>query len=173
MAADIPVVELDGVVHAVSAAHVVQAIERADAAGSPLLVLRLEVASHGLLTAGGIVAMVLGASMLVDAPTPEMRIALSALLPAVIAVALGTFALVRMVIRAQRRTATTGVEGLQGRTALAETDLALQGWVRIQGERWSAESQSPVRAGEAVHVVSVSGLLLRVRPRGPGATANE
>ncbi len=30
--AEVPVVELDGVVHAVSAAHVVQAIERADAA---------------------------------------------------------------------------------------------------------------------------------------------
>ena len=31
--ADIPVVELDGVVHAVTAAHVTQAIDRADAAG--------------------------------------------------------------------------------------------------------------------------------------------
>ena len=40
--ADIPVVELDGVVHAVSAAHVVQAIERADAAGAPLVVLRID-----------------------------------------------------------------------------------------------------------------------------------
>ena len=34
--AEIPIVELDGVVHAVSAAHVVQAIERADAEGAPL-----------------------------------------------------------------------------------------------------------------------------------------
>jgi membrane-bound serine protease (ClpP class) len=40
--ADIPVVELQGVVHAVTAGHVVQAIERADAAGAPLLVLRLD-----------------------------------------------------------------------------------------------------------------------------------
>jgi membrane-bound serine protease (ClpP class) len=42
VAADIPVVELDGVVHAVTAAHVVQAIEKADAAGAPLLILRLD-----------------------------------------------------------------------------------------------------------------------------------
>ena len=41
-AAEIPVVELDGVVHAVTAAHVVQAIEEADAAGAPLLILRLD-----------------------------------------------------------------------------------------------------------------------------------
>ena len=42
VAAEIPVVELDGVVHAITAAHVVQAIEDADAAGAPLLILRLD-----------------------------------------------------------------------------------------------------------------------------------
>lgn len=40
--AGIPVVELEGVVHAVSASHVVQAIDRADAQGAPLVVLRLD-----------------------------------------------------------------------------------------------------------------------------------
>jgi membrane-bound ClpP family serine protease len=40
--ADIPVVELTGVVHAISAAHVVSALERAATAGAPLVVLRLD-----------------------------------------------------------------------------------------------------------------------------------
>jgi len=40
--ADIPVVELTGVVHAVSAAHVTAAIDQADAAHAPLLVLRMD-----------------------------------------------------------------------------------------------------------------------------------
>src|SRR4029453_15756055 len=40
--ADVPVVELTGVVHAISAAHVVSALERAAAAGAPLVVLRLD-----------------------------------------------------------------------------------------------------------------------------------
>jgi len=40
--ADIPVVELEGVVQPVSAAYVVGAIDRADASGAPLLVLRLD-----------------------------------------------------------------------------------------------------------------------------------
>ena len=40
--ADIPVVDLDGVVHAVTAGHVVRAIDRADAERAPLLVLRLD-----------------------------------------------------------------------------------------------------------------------------------
>src|SRR5688572_18310906 len=40
--AEIPVVELDGIVHAVSARHVVSAIDAADASGAPLLVLKLD-----------------------------------------------------------------------------------------------------------------------------------
>ncbi|HEX9185913.1 MAG TPA: nodulation protein NfeD, partial [Vicinamibacteria bacterium] len=40
--AEIPVVELDGVVHAVTASHVVQAIEKADAAKAPLVVIRMD-----------------------------------------------------------------------------------------------------------------------------------
>ncbi len=41
-ATEIPVVELEGVVHAVSAHHVVSALDRADAEGAPLVVLRLD-----------------------------------------------------------------------------------------------------------------------------------
>src|SRR4051812_45950627 len=40
--ADIPVVELTGVVHAISAAHVKSALDRAAAAHAPLVVLRLD-----------------------------------------------------------------------------------------------------------------------------------
>jgi membrane-bound serine protease (ClpP class) len=40
--ADIPVVDLDGVVHAISAGHVVAAIDQADASGAPLVVIRLD-----------------------------------------------------------------------------------------------------------------------------------
>src|SRR5687768_3117435 len=40
--ADIPVVELDGIVQPISARHIVSAIAAADAAGAPLVVLRLD-----------------------------------------------------------------------------------------------------------------------------------
>ena len=40
--ADIPVVDLEGPVHAVSAKHIVSAIDRADQAGAPLIVIRLD-----------------------------------------------------------------------------------------------------------------------------------
>jgi membrane-bound serine protease (ClpP class) len=138
-----------------------------------LFAAEVKVVSHGLLAAGGIVALVLGATMLVDSPAPEMRVPLTTLLPAVLVVALGSLALLRLVIRAQRRTATTGTEGLLGRGALAVTDLAPRGFVRIQGEDWIAEAEGgDLRAGEAVVVVAVTGLLMRVRAADGGAAAN-
>ena len=39
-----------------------------------LFVLEAKFASHGILGAGGAVAMVLGAVMLIDSPLPELRI---------------------------------------------------------------------------------------------------
>ncbi len=39
-----------------------------------LFVLEVKFTSHGVLGAGGAVAMVLGAVMLVDSPVPELRI---------------------------------------------------------------------------------------------------
>ncbi len=128
-----------------------------------LFAAEVKVASYGLLTAGGIVAMILGAMMLVDAPIPEMRISLATLLPAAAAMAAWTIMLVRLVVQSQRRAATTGEAGMLGRTALAETDLDPAGWVLVQGERWRALADSKVAAGEEARVTRVEGLTLRVR----------
>jgi membrane-bound serine protease (ClpP class) len=128
-----------------------------------LFVAEVKVASYGLLTVGGIVAMILGAMMLVDAPVPEMRVPLRTLVPGAVAMAAFTVALVRLVIRAQRMRATTGPEGMVGQAGLAETALEPEGWVVVQGERWRARAEEAVKAGEAVKVVAMEGLRLRVR----------
>ena len=128
-----------------------------------LFAAEVKVTSYGLLTSGGIVAMILGAMMLVDAPIPEMRISLTTLLPAAAAMAAWTIMLVRLVVQSQGRAATTGEAGMLGRTALAETDLDPAGWVLVQGERWRALADSKVAAGEEARVTRVEGLTLRVR----------
>jgi membrane-bound serine protease (ClpP class) len=129
-----------------------------------LFVAEVKVTSYGLLTVAGITSMILGAMMLVDAPIPEMRLSFWTLLPAAIVMAVGTIALVRMVVGAQRLKATTGAEGMVGASGKAETDLRPSGWVRVQGERWGAQAESPpIEAGSPVTVVSVEGLQLRVR----------
>ena len=54
-----------------------------------LFVAEVKVASYGLLTVGGMVAMILGAMMLVDSPLPELRVNPWKLLPAVLVMARG------------------------------------------------------------------------------------
>jgi membrane-bound serine protease (ClpP class) len=128
-----------------------------------LFVAEAKVASYGLLTVGGIVAMILGAMMLVDSPAPEMRVPLSTLVPAVLAMAVGTALLVRLVLQAQRRRPVTGEAGLIGRRGVADTDLKPEGWVKVAGERWRGRAETEVSTGEAVTVVGVDGLTVRVR----------
>jgi membrane-bound serine protease (ClpP class) len=128
-----------------------------------LFVAEVKVASYGLLTLGGLVAMILGAMMLVDAPGPEWRVPLRLLLPAAVVTAAGSVLLVRLVIRAQRRKPVTGREGLLGRAGLADGDLAPEGWVRVMGERWRGIAEGEVKSGERVVVVGMDGLVLRVR----------
>jgi membrane-bound serine protease (ClpP class) len=123
----------------------------------------VKVASYGLLTVGGIAAMILGAMMLVDAPAPEMQVPLRVLVPVAVVMAAGTILLVRLVVAAQRRRPVTGSEGLVGRVAIADTDLRPDGWVLVGGERWRAVADADVASGEPVKVVGVDGLTLRVR----------
>ena len=127
-----------------------------------LFAAEVKVASYGLLTVAGLVAMVLGAMMLVDAP-PELRIPLRTLLPGALLMAAGTFALVRLVVQAQRRRPLTGSAGMLGEVAVAATPLAPRGWVLVHGERWKALSDAPVEPGEKVTVTAVEGLTLQVR----------
>jgi len=128
-----------------------------------LFAAEVKVASYGLLTVGGLVAMILGALMLVDSPLPELRVPVMSVLPLIAAMAVGTFLLLRLVFEAQRRKASTGAEGMVGQHGRAATDLQPEGWVEVQGERWRARAEAPVGSGQDVEVVSVDGLILRVR----------
>jgi membrane-bound serine protease (ClpP class) len=128
-----------------------------------LFAAEVKVASYGLLTVAGLTAMILGAMMLVDSPLPELRIDPWKLLPVVVFMAAFTILLVRMVVEAQRRKATTGAEGLLGRAGVAATPLQPEGWVVVQGERWRAQADGPLDLGARVEVVGIDGLRLRVR----------
>jgi membrane-bound serine protease (ClpP class) len=128
-----------------------------------LFIAEVKVASYGLLTLGGLVAMILGAMMLVDSPLPELRVNPWRLVPVILAFAAFAIALVRLVLQAQRRRAQTGAEGLVGQRGQAASDVFPEGWVIVQGERWRARAGERIAAGEEVEVLSVEGLLLRVR----------
>jgi membrane-bound serine protease (ClpP class) len=81
----------------------------------------------------------------------------------------GAFGFVlRLVIKAQRQPALSGVEHMVGAEGVVKTELAPRGIVTVEGENWTAEAvPGPIPAGERIEVLEVQGLTLRVRRREP------
>jgi len=133
-----------------------------------LFALEAKFQSHGVLTAGGIFAMVLGALLLVDGPIPEMRVRLLTALAVSVPMGLITAFLMAIAIKARRNKIVTGVEGLIGEVGVARTPLMPSGKVFVHGELWNAYGPSSVVVpeGARVRVRSVNGLQLEVEPEG-------
>ncbi|HSZ63804.1 MAG TPA: nodulation protein NfeD [Terriglobales bacterium] len=121
-------------------------------------------ASHGVLTAGGIVLLTLGGLLLVDGPIPEMRVRFLTAVAVAVPLGIITAFLMGIAVRARRNKIVTGEEGLIGEIGTAETLLAPAGKVFVHGELWDAISTAPIPAGEQVVVSQVDGLTLRVEP---------
>lgn len=129
-----------------------------------LFALEAKFTSHGILAAGGVAAMVLGALMLVEAPIPEMRMKWEVILPVTLAFAAITIFLLRLALQSARLKMATGAEEMLGATGTALTDLAPDGQVSVRGEYWRARAPAKVAAGSRVRVTAVDGLTLTVEP---------
>ncbi|HXG02966.1 MAG TPA: nodulation protein NfeD [Candidatus Binatia bacterium] len=131
--------------------------------GLGLLIAEIKIVSHGILAAGGVVAMALGSLMLFDTPgIGGLRVSWWVIGPT-LAVTAGLFLFVLTAgVRALTRRPVLGAEGLIGLTAVARGPLAPQGQVAVQGELWRAVADEPVEDGAPVRIVGVEGLTLRV-----------
>jgi membrane-bound serine protease (ClpP class) len=129
-----------------------------------LFAAEAKLASHGVLTTGGIVLMTLGALLLVDSPIPEMRVHLLTALAVSVPLGLITAFLMGIALRARRNKITTGEQGLVGEIGITQSALAPSGKVFVHGELWDAVSPINLSAGERVVVRRVDGLVLRVEP---------
>src|SRR6266700_3375707 len=129
-----------------------------------LFALEAKFASHGVLAIGGIVTMVLGALLLVDAPIPEMRVHLGTSLAVSIPLAIITVFLMSIALKARANKVVTGSQGLVGEVGVAQTPLSPEGKVFIHGELWDAVASTNIPAGQTVVVRQVDGLKIRVDP---------
>ncbi len=127
-----------------------------------MFIAEIKVISHGVLTMGGIAAMILGSMMLINTPAPYMRISLGAIIGTAIATAAFFLFVVGAGVRALRSKTTTGIEGLVGEIGVVRTRLAPRGQIFLRGELWSAEGEGEVEVGESVRVTGMDGLTLRV-----------
>jgi membrane-bound serine protease (ClpP class) len=131
--------------------------------GLVLLVADIKVASHGILTVGGVVSMVLGSLMLYDVPESGLRISWLVIIPTVGATAGLVILAVSMGLRALSRPPTTGASGMVGHVGVVRRALDPEGQVLVDGELWRAVTpDGPVPAGENVEIVRVDGLTLTV-----------
>jgi len=119
-------------------------------------------ASFGLLTAGGIISLVIG-SLILFSHSPGIEVSRG--LIAGVAVGFTAFAIfvVGAIVRGQRRRKATGAEGMIGTIAIAKTPLDPTGTVLAQGELWTAASEGgKVAPGEEVIITKVEALKLWV-----------
>jgi membrane-bound serine protease (ClpP class) len=119
--------------------------------------------TFGIFTAGGIAALVLGSLILFPGGGPLFQVNPWLIATVVTIVTIVFIFVISRIIRAHRRQASTGREGLSGKTAVVKEALDPEGTVLLKGELWTAISEKGrVKPGEEVMVTEVDGLILRV-----------
>lgn len=139
-----------------------------------LFILEAKYTSHGVLAVGGVLAMLLGALMLIRSPLTGAGVSLGVALGATLPFALVTVLLMRLVLRSRRWKQAGGAEQLIGTEAEVTEAIAplasegaagpYRGMVRMRGELWRAVAPQAIPAGARVRVVRVTGLTVHVAP---------
>ncbi|HAD81643.1 MAG: serine protease [Candidatus Edwardsbacteria bacterium RIFOXYD12_FULL_50_11] len=128
-----------------------------------LFILDVKIASHGILSIGGIVAMFLGSVMLFQTPDPAMRVSLQVIIPVVLVTAAFFIIGVWLSIKTLRTRPVSGDKGLLGREGDARTVVNKDGGsVFVEGTHWNAWSDAEIPEGAKVRVVEVKGMRLKV-----------
>jgi membrane-bound serine protease (ClpP class) len=128
-----------------------------------LFLADLKANTHGILSFGGVLSLVLGMAFLVN--TGPVGLGVN---PVVIfgsaAISFAFFVMfVNKIWRARHAPVITGSEGLLGATGEAREELSPEGLVFVQGALWKAVAPSgPIAVGSAVQVVGRQGLQLKV-----------
>jgi membrane-bound ClpP family serine protease len=136
--------------------------------GAGLLVAEAHLPTAGALGVLGVISLVAGGAVAVDASGGGVAlVVVVALLLALIAGVTLT-AVVRGARSVARRRAHTGVEALVGHVGVVRQELQPVGQVFVDGALWNArpcayEEAGDLRAGDAVVVEQVKGLTLSVR----------
>jgi membrane-bound serine protease (ClpP class) len=130
-----------------------------------LFIAELKVASYGILSIGGIIALTLGSLMLFTSSVPYLRIAWSVMIPSIIFFSLFFIIIVGLTVRAYRSRPATGREGLVSMIGTACTDIHQTGKVFVHGEYWNARSDVPIEKGAAVRVLKMQNMELLVEKK--------
>jgi membrane-bound serine protease (ClpP class) len=129
-------------------------------------ILEAKYTSHGVLVAGGIISMLLGAMFLIRSPLTGFGVSLFVALAVTLPFAVITVFLMRLVLTSRKWKPATGKEELLGEQGVVVEPVAsdVEGIIRIHGELWRAQSTQSLAPGSTVKVIRIDGLKLHVQP---------
>lgn len=133
-----------------------------------LFVLEIKVISHGILTIGGVISLIIGSIMLINVESglEVMMISWEVIALFVILTVLFFVFAITLGIKAQKQKPTTGTQGLIKMVGESITELNPFGEVMIHGEIWKAESiDGTIHPKNKVEVVDIQNLKLLVKKK--------
>jgi membrane-bound serine protease (ClpP class) len=131
-----------------------------------LFLLEIKIVSHGALTIGGVISLFLGSMMLIDTESilEAMEISMELIIFIVILTSAFFIFAITLGVKAQRKKATTGTEGMIGEIGKTVTKLSPSGEISVHGEFWKAECiDGEIEEGAEVEIVAIRDLKLKVK----------
>uniref|UniRef100_A0A7C6EJK2 Nodulation protein NfeD n=1 Tax=candidate division WOR-3 bacterium TaxID=2052148 RepID=A0A7C6EJK2_UNCW3 len=126
-------------------------------------ILEIYVTSHGLLSVGGVISLVIGSLILFGSDQPFLRVSWEVIMVVVIIIVIFVGLLIFLGIKAQFRKPSAGKEGLVGERGIARTDIDDKGGTAfVHGEWWNAVSEKPIKRGAKIRVIDSEGMILKV-----------
>jgi membrane-bound serine protease (ClpP class) len=128
--------------------------------------------THGFLSVGGVIALVLGLAFLVT--TGPVGLGVNPLVAGAAGLVTISFFVffIRKVWIARRQPALAGADIMVGALGHVREAIAPEGLVFVQGALWKASASSPIPVGSTVRVVGRQGLHLEVTPENGQAKEN-
>jgi membrane-bound serine protease (ClpP class) len=127
-----------------------------------LFIAEIKIVSHGMLTLGGMIALVLGSLLLFQSSEPYLRVSIGVILVTVLMTTLFFAFAVAKAVKVHRQRPVTGMEGLVGEVGIADTEITPEGKVLVRGEYWDAVSSERIMKGDKVVVTAVEGMRVKV-----------
>jgi membrane-bound serine protease (ClpP class) len=134
--------------------------------GLLLFVAEALIPSFGLLTVGGILALILGGLMLFGKDAASLAPAWPFIITSAVLTGGMVAIILHFALKSQHRPPAVGVEAMEGQDVVVSEMAGTAGIVHCQGELWRAvlvDGSDSLRVGEIVTVERVEGLTLYVR----------
>lgn len=124
-----------------------------------LFIAEIKVVSHGILTVGGVIALILGGMMLVNTSDPNLQVSRSLLVTIAILVGAVLIFVLWLVMKVRRSAPFIGEKALIGKKGVIQRE----GYVFVNGALWKATSDEMIEIGSNVEIIDVDNMTLKVR----------